>query len=597
MLTARTASADRPVEYPPAHHTAAPDEPVASMTITVAQREEAERLLLDPLFQQEWMNLHAQCPWATAFQTLGFISAWFQSYKSLHTPVLLFERSSGNELRGLLPLAVEKSSSRLVVAGAHQAEYQAWLAQPANGNLFIRNALLQLQKEFPRAPIVFKYIPPGTPMEWMTVPSHDGWRCLAKRHERPLIRLDDKTGVEKHLQPIRERRANKYKLNKLKRLGAVRIEHLRDPAQLKPLLDRWITFYDIRQAWTHGSAPFREDPAKRAFQLALLGSPDLLHVTLLRAGDEVLSAMFGVAGSGTFSLGMPMFSPFHADMSPMTWHMLMLIELLQQEGFSRFDLTPGLDPFKQEFAVESDSVESVEVFFQKSRWARRAAQDAAGSFARRALALVKIQPSAVRNFAGKISWDFASRALRWCRSRSELQLYVMEAARASALEPPEAAARDRLEDLLAFWANSRSPGRSQFLADALKRVARGNHFYTAVRDGALLHCAWLAECKEKIFLSEAGQEFNPPAGSVLLSIPYMPQGAKSCEPLVRRLLYDAARIPVAKQIFFSVPAKDGELRALLESLGFVRERSLFQRTLCGKSRQWSSRPSAPPAAE
>lgn len=570
------------------------------MSIILAQREEAERLLQDPQLQQEWMRLHAQCPWATAFQSLGFVAAWVQSYRSSHSLVLLLARSAGNELSGLLPLAVDKSSGRVVAAGAHQAEYQTWLARPADGNSFITSALARLQRDFPAAPLDFRYIPPGTPMDWMAMPDVGGWRCLTKLHDRPLIHLDDKSAVEKHLQPIRERRSNKYKLNKLKRLGSIRIERLRDSAQLEPILDRLITFYDTRQAWMHGSAPFREDPAKRAFQLALLHRSDLLHVTLLRAGDEVVSAMFGIVGSGTFSLGMPIFSPFHADMSPMTWHMLMLIELLQQEGFSVLDLTPGLDPFKQEFAAECDSVECVTVFFRKGQWARRLTRDAAGKHVKNALKLVKVRPSAVRKFADQFSWDSVLRAIRWCWADSQIQLYMVEVNKASSLEAPMALPRNRLEDLLGSSSNSPSPEESQFLADALKRLGRGNHFYTVVEQGALLHCGWLAECKEKVFLPEAGQEFNPPPGSVLLSFSDVPGRrlrGESCEPLVRRLVRDAAHLRETKQIFCPVPARNHQMRTLLERIGFVCKRTFFQKIRWGKSKQWATPPNELQAAE
>ena len=85
--------------------------------------------------------------------------------------------------------------------------------------------------------------------------------------------------------------------------------------------------------------PFQGDSLKKGFHLALSRHHDLLHVSLLRAGSELISALVGVADGRTFSLGMAMFSPFRASYSPVTVHLLMLVELLHQEGFQalRFD--------------------------------------------------------------------------------------------------------------------------------------------------------------------------------------------------------------------------------------------------------------------
>src|ERR1700730_11099372 len=106
------------------------------MTLSLSHGKEARETISNPGFQFQWAQLHQACPGATAFQSPGYIAAWYEAYKDQYSPLVVSEFSAAGDLVGLFPLAAENGSGRLIVAGGHQAEYKAWLATAANGESF-----------------------------------------------------------------------------------------------------------------------------------------------------------------------------------------------------------------------------------------------------------------------------------------------------------------------------------------------------------------------------------------------------------------------------------------------------------------------------
>src|SRR5437868_5907050 len=103
--------------------------------------KEAELLLDNPAFQDRWKNLFRQCPWATSFQDVEFVRAWYETYRGLYQPVVLTETTPRDQLIGLLTLAVSADGRSLVVAGGYQAEYHTWLALPDGTPSFMEGAI------------------------------------------------------------------------------------------------------------------------------------------------------------------------------------------------------------------------------------------------------------------------------------------------------------------------------------------------------------------------------------------------------------------------------------------------------------------------
>jgi hypothetical protein len=112
--------------------------------VVVCVGDDAWTQLADESFVREWDQLYDKCPWATCLQSSAFVRIWFDNYRAHFYPVIVSQRGEDHFLIGLLVLAASEGQRRLVVAGAHQAEYQAWLARPEDSGDFILGALTRL---------------------------------------------------------------------------------------------------------------------------------------------------------------------------------------------------------------------------------------------------------------------------------------------------------------------------------------------------------------------------------------------------------------------------------------------------------------------
>jgi len=551
------------------------------MAINLIRDAEAERLLGDPLFLSQWMQLYRACPWASPCQSPGFVTAWQQAYTDHYSPFIVSEYSPAGDLIGLISLATDKTSGQLTVAGARQAEYKTWLALPSNGNSFVEAALAELASKTEVSFLSFRYLPPGTPTDWIAQFGKRSGRCELQQHQRPIIPVGDTTGLTEYLQKKKSGKSVRNSFNRLKRIGTLTLEEIRDQDQLQPIFDQLITFYDIRQGGTHGKFAFQQDLAKKPFHLALLKTPGLLHLTVLKAGQEILSAQFGLSDGKVFSGTMPIISPFHAAHSPMQVHVLMLVEKLHQDGYSMFDLTASMDPFKERFVASYDSVCSFTVHFRNR--IRHKVVQAGEALARRSLRSLRIQPHAAleqwRNLARVPFKTWPSVLVRnsvavlkrpW--SEKKIKIYALEPKRVPPLEGAPRMSRDHLPDLLAFQPTEVWLTRQRFIAASLKRIEAGDHFYTRVENGRLLHISWLIEDQKTNIFPETGQAFPfPPGAAVLLGSYTDPQWRRHrlWWSALQQMLHDLVQNPKVSQIFIAVPAANQPARHVIEKVGFV----------------------------
>ena len=64
------------------------------MTLSLNHSKEARETISNPGFQSQWAQLHQACPWATAFQSPGYITAWYEAYKDQYNPLVVSESSA-----------------------------------------------------------------------------------------------------------------------------------------------------------------------------------------------------------------------------------------------------------------------------------------------------------------------------------------------------------------------------------------------------------------------------------------------------------------------------------------------------------------------
>lgn len=544
-------------------------------------------MLADPSFQIFWDELHTECPWKTAFQSRSFVTAWYEHYNSSMEPVLLFSRDPENPV--LLPLAA--GSRRLVIAGAHQAEYHAWLARQASPQ-FLPDAMRLLRKHFDFDELSFKYLPPGFPLE---VLPHN--IAEVERVRRPLMRVNPPDDLLSSLK----KKANKSKLSGLKKHGELILEHITDTRRLEEFLGEVITMYDFRQGAMNDSIPFEEDPQKRGFYVALAGISGLTHCSVLRVGSKPVAAHLGVFSGDKLHLGVFAYSPLYGQYSPGKFHLMLLGMKLQEEGFAFIDLTPGGDEWKGRFASEYDDVHCATIHTSSSVLRRRVLANTGLRVAKQVALKVNLTPADVRAVLRRVRQIRFGKLIRkskpWFSQRVEFRIYRIPVSDVRKLPQRRLADRDNLSHLLGFRPLESWDTRDGFLSTALRRLESAQHVYTRYEDQQLVHYGWLIERQDKSFFTEVSQEFEYPPNSAVLFDFYTHPGYRGrgyYYASLLQMLHDAAEIPGTEYIYISVLADNTPSRHVIEKAGFCYQGSLFHTRHLGHSTKWSL---MPPRAE
>ncbi|MBO9203070.1 MULTISPECIES: GNAT family N-acetyltransferase [Niastella] len=474
-------------------------------------------LLLNPGFQKDFDRLFNACPWATVFQDRLYITAWYQAYQEKHLPVLIKGEINGYFI-GVLPMVllhtqandrrVYSNGNRITGVGHYDAEYQTWLAVPAHGESFIRQALDKLIKQFPGNPISFRYLPPGTPLNW--IKEDKKWRSYstAQSHTRPLIKLSEPDHAK-----LLESRQFKNKLNRLKRLGEVQLEPITNLEIFKSYLDELSVLYDFRFGALYNKHIFRDDPVKKEFLIELFRS-QLIHATVLKVDREIYAAVVAISGKGWLHLsGFTCHSPFKArSYSPGLLHFSFLAQKLRKECMQYLDLTPGYDSYKEKLANMHDEVYELVV----SRKLTYRIKKRIKIWMHNRLIVMGIRPMTVElkvkkyiyrlrhihilTLLKKLAERFTRKAYQ---KRYVINTPVFKSGGRNLLH------ENNLNHLLQFQTDKATGiTRWEFLADAMYRLETGQYCYTWIENGKLLSCAWFnfpdASSKE----GKSSQEHN-----------------------------------------------------------------------------------------
>lgn len=545
------------------------------LAITVTRGASAHALLANPSFVEQWRRLQKSCPWTTPFQTPDFAASWYDVYQPHYEPILVQGHSPEGELVGLLTLASPHGSRQLIVAGTPQSEYQVWLASPAGSEAFLEAALECLRGMPYRGSLTFEFLPPRTPLDGLRTNAKLASRCQFEPMPRPLLRLGEAS--QETLRQFWRNKTVRNQLNRLKRLGPVRLERLTEPAQLEPLLDEIIAHYDCRIGALLGYPPFWNDPLKKRFLLRMMAAPDLLHVTVFRAGETLIGANLGFQQEDNVCLGVFAYSPFQARCSPGKLLLMMLADHLGQDGFTTIDLTPDGD-WKARLATEQDTVHKLTVHLRQSANLRSRLAARLKGTAKRLLHRLGLDPQQlsrayhrarsvkVHHLPGMLGAQlvgmFRTPALRiYC-----LKLGATHNRRAEAVT-----AVDRLDHLLAGIDGAGRPEVKDYFSSVLKRLEVGCRAHTCVRQGKLEWGCWSFVGNGEAAVPEVEPVFIPPARSAVLFGFHVARGAES-DDCLREVIHDLAGANELDTVYFLLDAGDGQTCRDAESIGAIFER-------------------------
>jgi CelD/BcsL family acetyltransferase involved in cellulose biosynthesis len=542
------------------------------MDIEILRGDAVIGALEDPAFQQAWDRLYDQCPWATVFQRLTYVSAWYRCYQQINEPVIVSARSGG-KIVALFPLAVDARSRRLVYAGAHQSEYQAWLAEPSIASDFLVETIRAVRRAFPGHPLYMKYIPPGVPLDACRGRRGNRRYCSVVTHTRQLWKFslpDADAAAEQH-------DTSKRKLKALQKLGPLEFKRLATVEEFERVLPEIELQYDLRMGALYDTTPFRTDTAKDPFHRELFRVPGLLHVTTLAVGGRLVSAQVALCSRDTVHLGFWSQSPFMLRHSPGKLHLNMLGALVKNEGWDALDLTPGAASYKDRYAVVQEEVFELTAHAGRRAFLAARCRDAAESAARSALRSARLEPAKVKAFVSALPGRLkamAGRAPDAGAARNAGIAMWTETARARNLADVGGEGRDRLADLLLYPEHGTGP-RQELLSPAQDRFARGDHSWTVTEGGVLQWCGWFGDRKAGASLADVAP------GSPALTLPVnavvcydlrptLPDGGdEAYTKRVRETLAAAARSSAAPRIYVCVSEDDVRCRRTLEALGWT----------------------------
>jgi GNAT superfamily N-acetyltransferase len=380
----------------------------------------------------------------------------------------------------------------------------------------------------------------------------------------------------------------------------VTFRQLQTRAELEEVIDRITEYCDVRQGALNATTPFLSDPLKRPFYLAMMAEPGMLHATVLEVGGQVVAAHIGFIDGDEVALGIITHSPVHAEHSPGKVLLLFLGRLLGEQGFSRFDLTPG-GSYKDRFATDFDDVHAID-FLLNTRAANidlirrhgvslaktllervgidpKEFGDGTSAFMRRARAVdLRTAPLVTARLLARRAW-----------STREYRLYRMSRAD---IAPPGATSPFRvnaLADLLCYRPVSSSDlPLGVFLRDVLARLEEGQRVYTIVENGRLLHYCWVIPSTDRCG-SDFGHEFALPPGSTVLWDDYthpLARGRGLHQLSLRQRLADAADRTRPGDIVIGVRAENGPSRHNIEKVGFRHFASGWLASRFGTERRW-----------
>lgn len=545
-------------------------QPVASYqnaALLVYSDSEALQAMAAPQFQAQWRDLAAKCPWATTLQSPEFAATWYECYKDVYRPLVLARFGAGGEMDGLMALAVERAGGKLTLAGAHQAEYQVWLALPSEQS-FILECLDKL-RQLGFASLSFTYLPPGTPLDWLK----NGWSHTStlRAVPRPLLTVDNIDAVRESLV----KKKNRRRLEKLQESGPLSFLELRTEQELESWYDEIIDFYDFRMGAVNGTCPFRDDPRKRGFYRALMAQK-LLHVTVTKIGETLVASHIGLRNKNEVVLGIVGHSPFQAIHSPGKLHILQLGMLLHEEGFANLDLTPGGDAYKEDRATRYDEAHELTVFLDKESLARHRRSVRVQALEKKAAGVLRLNKQGLSRWRSflRSPASLLGAAKKWIGSSEETRFYRAEGGDSGSADSE--VRRDSLRDLLRYeptGQNSRS--KREFLSEGLSAIEAGIHVYSLVRGNTLAGCAWLAAANGKASKETLRGHEYPPRSAVIYDFYAQPHGDRQDSALLHQVVKDA-RAEGAEAIFLAVAAEDRAAQLAAVAAGFKYQDSIVR---------------------
>jgi CelD/BcsL family acetyltransferase involved in cellulose biosynthesis len=327
-----------------------------------------------------WEDLLNADPFATFLQGPVWAMLWYRSYAGSFDPLVLMSERDG-ALVGVVPLAVEKSTGRLVFAGDQMGDYRDVVALPDCREEVLK-ALLALYREgrYPNMLHVGPTLPESNSVDLLLrICCTQGVRGIRRGHSGWRWWLDQ---AREAPDPLKKKSVH-YKLNYFRKRGEVVPEVIAKRQDWDQFRDEFYHQHSLRQLASGRQLSF-DNPEKRVFFDSLFDT-GLGHVTILRVAGKTVASHYGCLWKDVLYLGAPAFDVREGAYSPGLLLIVLTMKRAQDWGMRGFDLTMGGGDLKERFSTTRVDLPSVDLYTGWWPYTRRRLLDQAISWLRRSL--------------------------------------------------------------------------------------------------------------------------------------------------------------------------------------------------------------------
>jgi hypothetical protein len=334
-----------------------------NLEIRIIKNNDVFDLLNDKDFILQWEKLADQNEKVTVIQERPFVLTWYSQYCNKYQPILILGFDENSNVVGLMPLAYSLKNNYLVHAGDGQAEYHGWLSNKEADQDFPIQAMIAVKRHFKLRKWQWRPMPPRSQINWLYSDELKRNGIYIKIHEEnsPVLDLNDEDKINK----IKKNKSTQIKLNRYKKRNGFYIERIKSKEKAKQIFDILAAQCDFRQMARHESAPFGRDENKKQFYIERLNFPENNHFTVMWSDNIPIAFHFGACDSDTVYWGLSSYNPLEEKNSPGSILIVKMIELLKEEGYRYFDVTPGGAQFKEKYSSFHQKILTPAIYFIK----------------------------------------------------------------------------------------------------------------------------------------------------------------------------------------------------------------------------------------
>lgn len=552
------------------------------VNITILKNEEVLNLMKDISFINKWNKLVSQSNKVTVQQEHPFVSTWYDIYSDNYQAILILGYDDELELIGLIPLAFSKEKKYLTHAGDWQTEYKGWLCKKDLDEFFIPEALIAIKHQFHLKKWDWGWVAPKSNMNWIfsTTLNKEKIYCKIEEENSPLLDLHDDNILDK----IKKSRSIRTKMNRFKKRGLFFIERITSKEKAKNILDVLEKQCDFRQLAVNRITPFRNDLNKKTFHVEKLNFPKDNHFSVLWSNNQPVAFNYGECDSETVQLGVTSYDPLQGKNSPGIIFIIKLAELLKQEGYRFFDLTPGRNEYKQTFCNLTQKVYKITLFFNKTDKIIFSFKSSIINSLKYLMTLIRLNPKTllekkdkfvrlIKNTKRISKKKLISNFISLIYHKEELLLYkiLTDNPLLDNLIVDKSLNINHYWDLMLFNDLNESLCKTKLISNALKRFNTEDLLYTIVINGELAQYGWLANARQSRFDLDGNIILDFPDNSVVLYDLFTDRNYRNLglfESMVKKMIVDSKKNEVSV-ILIRLQKNNIFNRNIIENIGFI----------------------------